>query len=80
MLYKDGMFDLVMCNGTLHHFADPAIVLGECWRVTASGGGVFFRDLLRPDDEAPWSRWWQPMPVRRRPISNRCFAIRSTPA
>ena len=52
MLYKDGMFDLVMCNGTLHHFADPAIVLSECWRVTAPGGGMFFRDLLRPDDEA----------------------------
>ena len=52
MLYKNGMFDLVMCNGTLHHFADPAIVLGECWRVTAPGGGMFFRDLLRPDDEA----------------------------
>ena len=52
MLYKNGMFDLVMCNGTLHHFADPAIVLRECWRVTAPGGGVFFRDLLRPDDES----------------------------
>jgi ubiquinone/menaquinone biosynthesis C-methylase UbiE len=51
MLYRNGMFDLVMCNGTLHHFADPAVVLGESWRVTASGGGVFFRDLLRPDDE-----------------------------
>ena len=52
MLYKNGMFDLVMCNGTLHHFADPAIVLRECWRVTAPGGGVFVRDLLRPDDES----------------------------
>lgn len=52
MLYKNGMFDLVMCNGTLHHFADPAVVLSECWRVTAPGGGLFFRDLLRPSDES----------------------------
>lgn len=51
MLYKNDMFDLVMCNGTLHHFAEPAVVLRESWRVTAPGGGVFFRDLLRPDDE-----------------------------
>lgn len=50
MLYKNGMFDLVMCNGTLHHFADPTVVLSESWRVTAPGGGMFFRDLLRPDD------------------------------
>ncbi len=51
MLYKNAKYDLVMCNGTLHHFAEPAVVLGESWRVTASGGGVFFRDLLRPEDE-----------------------------
>lgn len=52
MLYKNGMFDLVMCNGTLHHFAEPAVVLRESWRVTAPGGGLFFRDLLRPEDDA----------------------------
>jgi ubiquinone/menaquinone biosynthesis C-methylase UbiE len=52
MLYKDAMFDLVISNGTLHHFADPLVVLREAWRVTAPGGGVFFRDLLRPPDTA----------------------------
>jgi ubiquinone/menaquinone biosynthesis C-methylase UbiE len=52
MLYKDAMFDLVMCNGTLHHFAEPLIVLRESVRVTAVGGGLFFRDLARPQDMA----------------------------
>ncbi|MHB0957804.1 MAG: class I SAM-dependent methyltransferase [Pirellulaceae bacterium] len=52
MLYKDGMFDLVMSNGTLHHFAEPSVVLREALRVTAPQGGVFFRDLLRPPDTA----------------------------
>lgn len=50
MLYRDGMFDLVMCNGTLHHFADPLVVLNESLRVTAPEGWLFFRDLLRPAD------------------------------
>ncbi|MHB8971516.1 MAG: class I SAM-dependent methyltransferase [Pirellulaceae bacterium] len=52
MLYKDGMFDLVMCNGTLHHFAEPMVALKESVRVTAPGGWLFFRDLLRPPDSA----------------------------
>ena len=50
MLYRDGMFDLVMCNGTLHHFADPSLVLAESLRVTSDGGWLFFRDLQRPQD------------------------------
>ena len=50
MLYRDGMFDVVMCNGTLHHLADPRTVLAESWRVTAAGGWLFFRDLQRPQD------------------------------
>ena len=50
MLYKDGMFDLVMSNGSVHHFPDPATVLRESVRVTADGGFLFFRDLLRPAD------------------------------
>jgi ubiquinone/menaquinone biosynthesis C-methylase UbiE len=56
MLYQDGMFDLVMCNGTLHHFAQPNGVLSEAVRVTAEGGCLFFRDLLRPPDEQQLER------------------------
>ena len=57
MHYRDGMFDVVMCNGTLHHFADPAPVLAEAWRVTSAEGHVFFRDLVRPPDEATLAQW-----------------------
>ncbi len=50
MPYKEGMFDVVMSNGSMHHVADPAKVFGEAVRVTAPGGFLFFRDLLRPAD------------------------------
>ncbi len=50
MPYQDGMFDLVMSNGFLHHIAEPTAVLAEATRVTAPGGLIFFRDLLRPAD------------------------------
>jgi ubiquinone/menaquinone biosynthesis C-methylase UbiE len=49
MPYQDGMFDLVMCNGMLHHIAQPIHVMSEAVRVTSQGGVVFFRDLRRPD-------------------------------
>jgi ubiquinone/menaquinone biosynthesis C-methylase UbiE len=47
----DDYFDTVICNGTLHHFADPSVVLAEAIRVTKPAGRLFFRDLLRPDSE-----------------------------
>ncbi len=50
MPYQDGMFDLVMSNGFLHHIANPAKVLAEAIRVAAPHGFIFFRDLLRPAD------------------------------
>jgi ubiquinone/menaquinone biosynthesis C-methylase UbiE len=52
MPYADGMFDWTLCNGTIHHFADPAVVWREAWRVTRAGGQLFFRDLLRPESAA----------------------------
>ncbi len=51
MPYKDGMFDVVMSNGSVHHIADPTSVLAEAVRVTSDGGFLFFRDLLRPTDD-----------------------------
>ena len=41
-----------MSNSIVHHIPDPAEVLDEAWRVAASGGLLFFRDLLRPEDDA----------------------------
>jgi ubiquinone/menaquinone biosynthesis C-methylase UbiE len=47
--FADGMFPVVVSNSILHHIPEPRIVLREAVRVTAPGGLLFFRDLLRPD-------------------------------
>jgi ubiquinone/menaquinone biosynthesis C-methylase UbiE len=52
LIYETGRFAVVMSNGMLHHLADPAMVLREALRVTEPGGLIFFRDLLRPEDDA----------------------------
>jgi ubiquinone/menaquinone biosynthesis C-methylase UbiE len=49
--YRDGQFAAVMSNSIVHHVPDPRQVLGEAWRVAAAGGLLFFRDLLRPEDD-----------------------------
>ena len=50
--YPDGQFDAVISNSIVHHIAEPAGVLAEAVRVVRSGGLLFVRDLLRPDDDA----------------------------
>ena len=47
--YIDGQFGVVMSNSIIHHIPEPLVVLQEAVRVTAPGGLLFFRDLLRPD-------------------------------
>ncbi|MCH7728775.1 MAG: class I SAM-dependent methyltransferase [Planctomycetes bacterium] len=49
--YDDGMFQLVISNSIVHHIPSPLQALREAVRVTASGGRLFFRDLLRPADD-----------------------------
>jgi ubiquinone/menaquinone biosynthesis C-methylase UbiE len=51
LFYDDGRFSVVMSNGILHHIAEPSVVLREAIRVTAPGGLIFCRDLMRPEDE-----------------------------
>jgi ubiquinone/menaquinone biosynthesis C-methylase UbiE len=46
--FEDGMFETVVSNSIVHHVPQPAEVLAEAVRVTAAGGRLFFRDLLRP--------------------------------
>lgn len=50
--FADSRFAAIMSNSIVHHIPDPAEVLDEAWRVTARGGLLFFRDLLRPEDDA----------------------------
>lgn len=49
--YDDGAFDAVISNSIVHHIAQPRGVLAEGVRVTAPGGWLFWRDLLRPESE-----------------------------
>ncbi len=49
--FQAGRFAALMSNNIVHHIPHPETVLDEAWRVTAVGGLVFFRDLLRPDDD-----------------------------
>jgi ubiquinone/menaquinone biosynthesis C-methylase UbiE len=49
--YPDAAFSTVLSNSIVHHVPDPRQVLCDAWRVAAPGGLVFFRDLMRPDDE-----------------------------
>ncbi len=49
--YRDGQFTAVISNSIVHHVPQPRTVLDEAWRVTAPGGLLFFRDLLRPADD-----------------------------
>jgi SAM-dependent methyltransferase len=48
--YRDAMFDAVISNSIVHHIPEPAAVLAEAVRVTKPGGLLFFRDLMRPEN------------------------------
>jgi len=50
--YDNEQFDVVMSNSIIHHIPDPYVVLLEAVRVAKPGGLLFFRDLLRPEDDA----------------------------
>lgn len=50
--YTDNRFDAVVSNSIVHHLPEPSQALAEAVRVVVAGGMLFFRDLLRPMDEA----------------------------
>jgi ubiquinone/menaquinone biosynthesis C-methylase UbiE len=49
--WPDGAFAAVMSNSIVHHIPEPSRVFAEALRVARRGGLLFFRDLLRPDDD-----------------------------
>lgn len=49
--YGDDRFEGVISNSIIHHVPEPITVLREAVRVAKPGAILFFRDLLRPDDE-----------------------------
>ncbi len=50
--FAAGEFAAVISNSIVHHVPDPSQALAEARRVVRSGGLIFFRDLLRPRDDA----------------------------
>jgi ubiquinone/menaquinone biosynthesis C-methylase UbiE len=46
--FAGGSFAAVMSNSIVHHIPEPLEVLREIRRVTAPGGTIFVRDLMRP--------------------------------
>jgi ubiquinone/menaquinone biosynthesis C-methylase UbiE len=50
--YHEGRFAILMSNSIVHHIPEPVSVLREAVRVAAPSGILFFRDLLRPVDDA----------------------------
>ncbi len=56
LCWPDGAFAAVTSNSIVHHIPEPIRVFAEALRVARRGGLLFFRDLLRPDDDAA-VRW-----------------------
>jgi len=47
--FADRSLPNVMSNSIIHHIPEPAFAIREIVRVTAPGGLIFVRDLMRPD-------------------------------
>jgi ubiquinone/menaquinone biosynthesis C-methylase UbiE len=50
--FADGAFDLAGTHRTLHHVAQPELVIAELSRVTRNGGQMLVVDQLAPEDPA----------------------------
>jgi len=50
--HPNGTFAATISNSIVHHIPDPNGVLAEMVRVTAQGGLLFVRDLVRPESDA----------------------------
>ncbi|MGC9506054.1 class I SAM-dependent methyltransferase [Baaleninema sp.] len=54
--YDENSFDFVVSNSIVHHLSDPVPSFREIARVLKPNGGLFVRDLYRPEDEATVDR------------------------
>jgi ubiquinone/menaquinone biosynthesis C-methylase UbiE len=72
--YNDGFFTTVVSNSIVHHIPDPQQVLEEAVRVVAPGGLLFFRDLLRPNDEDELTRLVELYAGKEKDSSRQMFA------
>jgi ubiquinone/menaquinone biosynthesis C-methylase UbiE len=54
MPFKDGEFDLIVSNDSLHHWDDPLLVFDEIARVLKDGGRCIIHDSKRLQRRWPW--------------------------
>ena len=48
--YEDAHFDMIISNSLVHHLPNPLPFFKELKRVVKSNGGIFMRDLIRPEN------------------------------
>jgi len=51
LVFDDELFDTAISNSLIHHSPDPQLCFAEMHRVTAAGGILFVRDLVRPESD-----------------------------
>ncbi len=49
--FVDGLFDIVYCRSSLHHFADPLQAVAEMVRVCRLGGRIVLVDIVAPSED-----------------------------
>ena len=49
--FSNGQFGCVMSNSIVHHIPEPRECIAELIRVVDSGGIIFVRDLMRPEND-----------------------------
>ena len=49
--FSDGQFSSVISNSIVHHIPEPETCISEVTRVVATGGLIFVKDLMRPDND-----------------------------
>ena len=58
--FHDGMFDLVYCNDSFHHYPDPERAAFQMWRVLAPGGTLVIGDIWQPAPARAVMNAWMP--------------------
>ena len=65
LCFPDGTFDAVAVANSIHHFGDPAAILGEMIRVLRPGGLFILREMFRDGEQTEPQKthtmlhhWW----------------------